>query len=196
MADRLPTGWLISGAGAVLLASTAAFGGLATAPQPAPAELRAGEHFIGSDLDMSVVSLGVADGEVRGAGVTPEEGQITVIAVLDVTNVYTAPRGVREKDTLGGVGLDGIETVRFDVNRTSDGTGAAFLQPDVPTRVRIAWTVDADAVSPGDEVRVVLPTSTRYTGSFVTRGVYWEDIRPGAYVTVRADELPADEEGT
>lgn len=196
MADKVPTAWLISGAGAVLLASTAAFGGLADVPQPKPPELHAGQHFVGSDLDMSVVSVGVADGEVRGAGVTPEEGQSTVIAVLDVTNVYTAPRPVRVKDTLGGVSLDGIETDRYDVNRTSDGSGAGFLQPDVPTRVRIAWTVDADAVSPGDEIRVVLPDSTRFTGSFVTRGDYWDDVHPGAYVTVRVDDLPADDEGT
>lgn len=194
MADRVPTGWLISGAGAVLLASTAAFGGLAEVPQPKPEELAAGEHFLGSDLDMAVISVGVADGEVQGAGVTPDEGQSTVVAVLDVTNLYTAPRPVRSKDTLGGIALEGIKTDRYDVNRTSDGTGAAFLQPDVPTRVRIAWTVDADAVSPGEEIRVVLPDSTRFTGSFVARGDYWDDVRTGAYVTVRVDALPTEDE--
>jgi len=194
LADRVPTGWLISGAGAVLLASTAAFGGLAEVPKPRPVELAAGEHYIGSDLDMSVVSAGVG-GEVRGAGVTPDDGEKTVVVVLDVTNEYTAPRVARAKDTLGGIGLDGIETNRYDVNRVADGSGAGFLQPDVPTRVRIAWTVDEDAVAPGDEIRVVLPDSTRFTGSFATRGDYWDDIRPGAYVTVRVDELPSEEDG-
>ncbi|MFB7843019.1 hypothetical protein [Microbacterium sp. NPDC056052] len=194
MTDRVPTGWLISGAGAVLLASTAAFGGLADVPKPKPAELRAGEHFVGSELDMSVVSAAIGSGEVKGAGVTPDVGEKTVVVVLDVTNEYTAPRTVRAKDTLGGIQLDGIETHRYDVNRVVDGSGASFLQPDVPTRVRIAWTVDGEAVSPGNEIRIMLPDSTRFTGSFVGRGEYWYDVRPGAYVTVTLDEIPSVDE--
>ena len=194
MTDRVPTGWLISGAGAVLLASTAAFGGLADVPQPKPAELRAGEHFVGSELDMSVVSAAIGSGEVKGAGVTPDVGEKTVVVILDVTNEYTAPRPVRVKDTLGGIQLDGIETHRYDVNRVVDGSGAGFLQPDVPTRVRIAWTVDGGAVGAGDDIRVLLPDSTRFTGSFVGRGEYWADVRPGAYVTVRLDEIPSVDE--
>ena len=195
MAERVPTGWLITGAGAVLLASTAAFGGLATVPTPQPSELRAGDHYVGSELDMAVLSAGIG-GEVKGAGVIPDVGEKTIVVVLDVTNEYTAPRLARVKDTLGGIQLDGIETRRFDVNRVADGSGVSTLQPDVPTRVRIAWTVDEKAAAAGDEIRVVLPDSTRFTGSFATRGEYWEDIHPGAYVTVRLDELPAVDEGT
>ncbi len=70
----------------------------------------------------------------------------------------------------------------------------SYLQPDVPTRVRLAWTIDADAIAPGDEVRLVLPDSTRSEGAFVTRGTYWSDVRTGAYVTVPVAAVPADRE--
>jgi len=191
-ADRVPTGWIITGVGAILLGATAAFGGLAPAPQPKPAELSAGEHYTGSQLDMAVVSAGVG-GEVRGTGFAPEEGQRTLVVVLDVTNEFTAPRLARSKDTMGGVGVDGVSLEGVDVARTIDGSNVLEFQPGVPTRVRLAWLIDEGQVSPGDEIRVVLPDSTHYVGSFVERGDYFTDVRTGAYATVQVDALPEEE---
>ena len=195
MADRVPTGWLISGAGAVLLASTAAFGGLAEVPKPKPVELTAGEHYIGSDLDMSVVSAGVG-GEVRGTNLYPAEGQRTLIAILDVTNEFDKPRRAGVKDTLAGIGVEDVATISFAADRVVDGSNLSVLQPDVQTRVRVAWLVDAADVAAGDEIRLVLPDSTHYVGKLFTLGDYWSDLRPGAYVTVKVDELPASDEMT
>lgn len=188
-ADRIPTGWIITAGGAVLLGSTAAFGGLAAAPQPTPAELSVGEHYAGSQLDMAVVGASVG-GEVRGTGFSPEPREGTLVVVLDVTNEFTAPRLARSKDTMGGVGVDGLTLEGVDVERTIDGSNVLNLQPGVPTRVRLAWLIDEGDVAPGDEIRVALPDSTHYVGSFVERGDYFTDVRVGAYVTVPVDSLP------
>lgn len=190
-ADRVPTGWIITGVGALLLGATAAFGGLAPAPQPKPIELSAGEHYTGSQLDMAVVSAGVG-GEVRGTGYSPEPGQRTLVIVLDVTNEFTAPRLARSQDTMGGVGVDGVSLEGVDVARTIDGSNVLNFQPGVPTRVRLAWLIDEGDISPGDEIRVVLPESSHYVGSFVGRGDYFTDVRTGAYVTVPVDALPEE----
>jgi len=193
MADRIPTGWIITGAGAVLLGATAAFGGLEPAQQPVPEELGAGDHYVGSDLEIVVRGAEVG-GEVQGAGVVPDDGEETLIVTLDVTNRFTEPRIALAPHTLRAVQIDGVEIVRSDAKRVEDNSVLSFLQPDVRTRVRLAWTIDEDAVAPGDEIRIILPDSTRSEGTFVTRGTYWSDVRTGAYVTVTVDEVPADEE--
>ncbi|MFE6735132.1 hypothetical protein [Microbacterium sp. NPDC057650] len=190
--DKVPTGWIITGAGAILLGATAAFGGLAPQEQPKPVEISAGESYTGSQLDMTVVSAGVG-GYVRGSGVTPEEGQRTLVVVLDVTNEFDEPRPTGEKDALGGIGVDGMKLAAPSRNRVADGSSASTLQPGVPTRVQLAWVVDADAVSAGDEIRVTLPDATHYQASFVGRGGYWYDFRTGAYVTVPVEALPEEE---
>ncbi len=195
MADRVPTAWFVSGAGAVLLASTAAFGGLADVPVPKPPKLHAGEHYVGSDLDMSVVSAAIG-GEVRGTGLSPAAGQRTLVVVLDVTNEFSKPRSASAKDALKGVTVKDVAVQGFSADRTVDGSSVSFLQPGVATRVRISWLVDADDVAPGDEIQVLLPDSTHFVGELFTRGDYWADIRTGAYVTVGVDELPAEDEVT
>ena len=195
MADKVPTGWLITGAGAVLLASTAAFGGLADVPKPKTPELRVGQHYVGSDLDMSVVSAAIG-GEVRGTSLYPTDGQRTLVVVLDVTNEFDKPRNASAKDTLKGVAVKGVPVDGFNADRVSDGSYVSFLQPDVPTRVRIAWLVDEGDVTVGDEIRVVLPDSTHYVGQLFTRGDYWADVRVGAYATVRVEALPTDDQAT
>lgn len=191
-ADRIPTGWIITSVGAILLGATAAFGGLAPAPQPKPVELSAGERYTGSMLDMAVISAGVG-GDIDGTIVDPEQGQRTLIVVLDVTNQFTAPRLARSKDTMGGVGIEGVKLDGVDVTRTIDGSSVLEFQPGVPTRVRLAWLIDGDQVRAGDRIRVALPDSTHYVGSFVQRGDYFSDVRTGAYATVRVEELPEEE---
>ncbi|REJ08380.1 hypothetical protein DY023_01215 [Microbacterium bovistercoris] len=186
--DKVPTGWIITGAGAILLGATAAFGGLGPQPEPKPAEISIGEHYVGSELDMSVVSAAVG-GEISD----PDDGLRTLEVVMDVTNEYTEPRLGRSPHTMGGVGVEGVTLDGVDVERVADDSGVLYFQPDVPTRVRLTWTIEEGDVNPGDEIRIILPDSTRFQGSFVTRGTYWDDIRPGAYVTVQVDELPAED---
>ena len=59
VADRIPTGWIITGTGAVLLGATAAFGGLEPAPQPTPEQLSAGDSYVGSDLEFVILGAEV-----------------------------------------------------------------------------------------------------------------------------------------
>ncbi|MDR2998686.1 MAG: hypothetical protein LBU78_11280 [Microbacterium sp.] len=190
--DKVPTGWIITGAGALRLGATAAFGGLAPQEQPRPVEISAGESYTGSQLDMTVVSAGVG-GYVRGSGVILEEGQRTLVVVLDVTNEFDEPRTGTTKDTLGGISVAGVELGTVGATRVADGSTASAFQPDVPTRVQVAWAVDADAVSPGDEIRVGLPDATRFQATFLGRGSYWYDFRTGAYASVTVDALPEED---
>lgn len=191
----MPTGWLITGAGAVLLASTAAFGGLAEVPTPKPPELSVGQHHVGAQLDMAVVGAALGD-RVRGTGLIPAPGERTLLVVLDVTNEYDEARIATAKDALGGVAVEGVDLHRLDATRVADGSGVLFLQPDVPTRVQIAWTVPADAVRVGEEIRVTLPDATLFEGKLFVQGSYWEDYTVGAVVTVPVAAVPADREAS
>ena len=187
-ADRIPTGWIVTSAGAVLLGATAAFGGLEPAPKPEPIDVETGEHYLGSQLDMVVLSAAVG----RPTSDSDDDARSFVI-VMDVTNEHTAPRLASAADTMGGVGVEGLRLGGVEVSRVDDGSSVLQLQPGVPTRVELTWTVEQGAVAAGEEVRVVLPDSTRFEGSFVTRGTYWDDVRPGAHVGVRVDELVEDD---
>ncbi|UJP10046.1 hypothetical protein L2X99_17095 [Microbacterium sp. KUDC0406] len=137
---------------------------------------------------MSVVSAAVG-GPIND----PDDGLRSLEVVMDVTNAYTEPRLGRSPHTMGGVGIEGVRLDGVEVERVSDGSNVLYFQPDVPTRVRLTWVIDEGDVTAGDEIRVVLPQSTRFQGSFVTRGTYWDDIRPGAYVSVHVEERPAEE---
>jgi hypothetical protein len=190
--DLIPTPWLITGAGALLLATTAVFGGLEAAPvDPVPA-IAVGETFSGSDLDMTVV--GVELRSDRGnTSVFPDEekDERVLIVTVDVTNTFSSPRAsaVGGKTPLvDGILIDGFD-MRPSVSRADDGTGSPRLQPDVPARLQLAWLVGPDDFHDGDEILLTLPDSTHRVGQSLVRGDYWDDFRVGATVTAPVEEV-------
>ena len=191
--DLVPTSWLVTGAGAALLAVTALFGGLeAAAVDPVPV-VAVGETFEGSDLEMTVVGVELRD-ERSSALVFPDEekGERVLAVEIDVVNTFSTPRGSatssKNSAVVDGIRIEGLDDTAA-VSRADDGTGSPMLQPDVPVRLLLAWVVGPDDFHDGDEIRLTLPDSTHRVGQSVVRGDYWDDVRIGATVTARVDEV-------
>ena len=191
--DLIPTSWLITGAGAVLLGATAIFGGLeAAAVDPTPT-VAVGETFAGSDLEMTVVGVELSD-DPDNVMVFPDEekGERVLVVTVDVVNTFDKPRksaALTEKSpVVDGIRIDGIDD-RPEASRADDGLGYPTLQPDVPTRILLAWIVGPDDFHDGDEIRLTLPDSTHYVGQSIMRGDYWTDVVVGATLTTTIEEV-------
>lgn len=194
--DLIPTSWLITGAGAVLLAATAAFGGLETAAvEPTPV-VAVGETFAGSDLEMTVVGVELSD-DRENAAVFPDEekGERVLVVTVDVVNTFPKPRGAAASSAssspvVDGILLEGLEE-KGQVSRADDGVISPRLQPDVPVRLLLSWIVGPDDFHDGQEVTLTLPDSDHYVGQSVMRGDYWVDVRVGATLTATVEEVDA-----
>lgn len=193
--DLVPTSWLITGAGALLLGTTALFGGLeAAAVDPTPS-IAVGEVFAGSDLQMTVVGVELRD-ERGEALVFPDEekGERVLVVVVDVVNTFDGPRRSSDNESdspvVDGIRLEGLDELPT-ISRADDGEAAPALQPDVPARLLLAWVVGPDDFRDGDEVTLTLPDSTHYVGKNIVRGDYWDDVVVGATVTTTIDERSA-----
>ncbi|WP_309128184.1 hypothetical protein [Microbacterium sp.] len=194
--DLIPTKWLITGAGAVLLAATAVFGGLETVPASPVPELAVGDTFAGSDLEVTVRAVELRD-ERGDAAVFPDEGkgEKALVVVLDVVNTFTSARSAATADrpspALDGIRVDGVEGAPALTRAGDEGLVTPRLQPDVPVRVIAAWVVGPKDLRPGESVRISLPDSTHYVGKSVMSGDYWADVRLGAWVDARIEAVAA-----
>lgn len=192
--DLIPTSWLLTAGGAVLLATTALFGGLeAAAVDPVP-ELAAGDMFAGSDLEMTVVGVELRSDHGNTSLYPDEEKDERVLVVtVDVVNTFPTPRGSvngGKSPVIDGIHVEGIDEPA-SISRADDGRGSPVLQPDVPARLLIAWIVGPDDFRDGEEITLTLPDSTHYVGQSVMRGDYWTDVRVGATVTTTIREVTA-----
>ncbi|MFF3027014.1 hypothetical protein [Microbacterium sp. NPDC057944] len=194
--DLIPTGWLITGAGAVLLTTTAAFGGLATAPVAPIPELAVGEPYTGSDLELSVVGVELRDDQGNTAIYPdPESGEKVLVVTVDVTNRFEKPRLASgsefDEGSAGAIRVGELEDAPF-LTYADDGGTATTLQPDVPVRLLLAWSVGPDDFHDGDAVTLTLPASTHRVGDNVLRGTdLWEDPRVGATMTAAVEQVSA-----
>lgn len=191
--DLIPTSWLITGAGAALLATTAVFGGLeAAAVDPIPV-VAVGETFSGSDMEMAVVGVELS-GERGNAALYPDEekGERVLVVTVDVVNTFERPRPAAKSGSpspfVDGIRIDGLEE-KGTISRADDGGEVSLLQPDVPVRVLLAWIVGPEDYRDGEEITLTLPDADHYVGQSVMRGDYWEDVRVGATLTATVDEV-------
>ncbi|MBS0023955.1 hypothetical protein [Microbacterium paraoxydans] len=190
--DLIPTPWLLTAAGALLLAGTAVFGGLeAAAVDPTP-EVAVGETYTGSDLELTVVAVELRDDRGQTSVFPDEEkGERVLVVTVDAVNTFHAPRGSTSgaptSAVVDGIRIDGVEE-KGQVSRADDGRGSPTLQPDVPARLLLAWLVGPDDYREGDEITLTLPDSTHAVGSRVIRGDYWTDVRVGATLTTSIAE--------
>ena len=193
--DLIPTPWLITGAGAVLLACTAAFGGLEAVPEEPIPEIAVGDTYSGSDLEITVLDVELRD-EPGNAAIYPDEetGGRLLVMVVDVVNTFHSPRpstsSADPSPTVEGIRISGLDE-EAEVSRADDGLSYPTLQPDVPVRMLLAWRVGPDDFREGDEISITLPDSTHYAGQVLTSGDFWEDVRIGATMTARIEEAPA-----
>ncbi|MGW8483054.1 hypothetical protein ACWGJP_07925 [Microbacterium sp. NPDC055903] len=181
----------IAGAFTVLvLASTAAFGGLATAAVPPLPEIAAGETFTGAELEMTPQRAVLVD-ELPGSGVFPEDGERVLAVILDVTNLDTEARSSTADGSVGEIRLTELPEVAPSVARYDDATASPWLQPGVAATVVLSWVVPADLVAEGDDIRIALHTATEYVGTSVIYGEYWDDIEVAGYADLVAEDVGA-----
>jgi hypothetical protein len=196
MAGLIPTPWLITAGGAVLLATTAGFGGLADAAVAPVPTVAVGEQYTGSDLTMTVQSVELRT-DRGNAFVFPKEekGEKVLAVTVDVVNTFHTPRSANSKEAAAGIrvkGIDGAPTVS-----RADGSSGLTMQPDVPVRLVVAWIVDRGELHDGDQVRLSLPDATHFVGTNVLKGQdYWSDLAVGATLTTAVDEIPPDDDGS
>jgi hypothetical protein len=144
---------------------------------------------------MTVVGAELTDDRGQTALFPDEEkGERVLVLTVDVVNTFPSPRGAaslaEKSPVIDGIRVEGLDT-KGEVSRADDGLVAPMLQPDVPTRLLLAWLVGPDDFRDGDEIALTLPDSTHYVGSSVIRGDYWDDVRVGATLTATIDEVPA-----
>lgn len=194
--DLVPTSWLITGAGAVLLATTAAFGGLATAPADPIPEIAVGDTYAGSGLEITVVGVELWD-EAGNSAIYPDEekGEKVLVVAVDVVSTFEKPRST-SSGALNQGSVDAIRIVGLDdapsVSHQDDGESAGMLQPDVPARLLLAWRVGSDDFNDGDVVSLTLPDATHRVGDNVLRGEdLWEDLRVGATLATTVEKAAA-----
>ncbi len=198
MASLIPTPWLITAGGAVLLAATAAFGGLQTAPPKPVPVVSIGEQYSGSDLEMTVQGVELRAEGGNAASFPDKKKHEKVLAVIvDVVNTFDKPRLASASGTpspaVDGIHVDGIDEKPL-IAYADGSSGSVWLQPDVPVRLVLSWVVGPDELHDGDEVRLTLPDSTHSVGTNVQRGVdIWDEVVVGATVTTTVQEIPASE---
>jgi len=194
--DRVPARWLATGATGVFLAVTAAFGGLASVPEPPLPEIGPGETFTGAELAMTPIRVTVAE-ELEYSGLIADAGvdERVLTLIMDVTNLSDVPRRAESDGSASEVRIEGFPDVAPAIARLEDENFAvAWLQPNVPTQIALSWLVSADDVADLTEVRVVLHTATEYVGSSVMHGRYWDDVTVAGFADLPVEELPPAED--
>jgi hypothetical protein len=190
VSSKFSTKWIGGIATALILASTAAFGGLAPVPQPPLPELAAGETFTGAGMEMTPKRTVLID-ELSETGVVPGDGERLLVIIIDVTNIDDDARLSTADGGIGEVRVEGAPDVKPGVVRYDDTTLTPWLQPDVPAELVLAWAVPESAFADGDDARIALHTATKTTGAYVVYGDYWTDIEVAAHATVPIEDVGA-----
>jgi hypothetical protein len=130
--DLVPTSWFATGATAVFLAVTAAFGGLGTVTDPV-AQVPVGGSYDGAGFAMSVTGASLVDAR-KATGLTPGAGQRVLLVALDATVTGPRPRVTADGGSLQGIRVEGIDAKPV-IFRSDDDNLATMLQPGVRTSV-------------------------------------------------------------
>ncbi len=184
VADRVPTKWFASAFTVLFLAITASFGGLATAAEPAPVALVAGQAHVNGPFEVTVERAFLFDALSEAAAYERDGFRVLVLRVR-VENVWTRPEHTSAYSSLLRSLAPSVPgAVPAGTARVDDGTLNPVLQPGVPAVVAVAWHVPEEALSGGDELAVVINDLSVRTGRFVTFGEEWHDPDPAAILTL------------
>jgi hypothetical protein len=184
--DRVPTRWFAGIGTGLLLAVTAAFGGLATAAVPSIVTIEPGAEHRNAQFALRVESAQLRD-EDPDARIYLEDGERMLTVRVRVENLWTRPSTATDLSanvSVAGVPGEDSGTVR----RVDDSTIVSFFQPNVPAEVEYRWVIGDDDLRGGDTLEVTLNDLTEYTGSFVASGTWWTDPKPAARLTLTIDD--------
>lgn len=190
--DRVPTRWFAAIGTALFLGATAAFGGLATAAEPALVVLPPGETHRNDQLSIKIERAVLID-EFPDAGVSVEDGERVLALVVTVQDRWTQPLPASPSGSVAqSFSIDRLNAAAPDaVARLDDATSNPTLQPGVPAQLVLTWAVEADAFRADEELVLTLNDLTLYTGSFVISGQSWTDPVPAATTTVVVEDVGA-----
>ena len=194
MLDTVSTRYWIIIIGAVLLAVTGLFGGLATAENLTPElpVLAVGEEHVGPQFTVAVHKVELMD-VAPGYSFEADEGNEYLVATVTLTNNYvTSTTAITE-----AIGLDWLDEEHSTVDRTvllSDSTTLAQAHPNLPIDVAIVWQLPRDAIDEGETVQVSIMDASLRTDSDLTFGEYWYDPVPVAHVDLTAHRVASVED--
>jgi hypothetical protein len=186
------------GVAAVLLGASALFGGLNDAPTDPIPTLQTGESHQGTRLAVTVLRAVLIDG-FPDQGYTPDDGDRFLMIVANVENVWHSPvtsnEGIGDADVVLPTALAGIEggTAPDIVAVLNDGSRLPALQPRVPVELGYIWSVDADAFSDGDALRIDLLDEAYLGKGSVSTGDIFDDPETVAVVDVPITDLGTGE---
>lgn len=184
--DRVPTRWFAGIGTALFLLVTAAFGGLATAAEPGPVAITAGDEHRSDEFSLRVERAVLLDEFPEAGAYVDEDADERVLAVqVRIENLWSQPLSAGTISMAQSVRIDELpDTPIESVARIDDATTSPWLQPGIPADIVLTWIVDAGAFADGDVLHVTLNDLSLYTGSFVTTGQSWEDPEPAATLTL------------
>jgi hypothetical protein len=189
--DRVPTRWFAGIATGIFLAGTAAFGGLATAAEPAVTALDPGDEHRNDQIAVTIERAVLVD-EFPEAGIFVEDGERVLAVLLSVENTWIEPLPAYPGSSVTeSLVIDGLPAEPDSVARYDDATLSPVLQPGVPAQVVFAWAVKSGAFDDDERLTVTLNDMTLYTGSFVANGQWWTDPVEAATVSVALEDIGA-----
>ena len=195
--DRLPTKWLVTSVGAVLLALSAVVGGLDDAPVLPVPVIQAGDSHAGTELTIVVNSALLIDAFPEQS-IVPEEGNRLLVVRATVENTTTEPRRLAsgttaDTDSIGIAGIpglaDGAPPERILV--IDDGSDSVVVQPGVPVELAYLWEIADDAAEAGDPVTVNLMDRDYISEGRLTYGGLYGDPVVGATLDVALGDVGA-----
>ncbi len=187
--DRVPTAWFATIGTGLVLAATAAFGGLDTAPAPQPVAVEPGAPFDTEPFVLTATRAVLSD-ELSLAGAYPADGQRVLAVLIEVENTHGTAQSSMQS-LAHAVTVSVTDEPVATIARTDDETLSPWLQPRVPAEVVLTWLVDAEELKGGDPVTVTLHDLTLHTGSFVAAGQWWTDPRPAATLALTVEDRGA-----
>jgi hypothetical protein len=163
LASKVPTKWILAGIAAVLLAASAAFGGLNDAPVAPIPVLEVGAVSEGTRVNLTVERAIVIDG-FPDINLEPEPGFRYLVVIATAENVWHTPVaqvrsyfGTPQPATVVSPRIEGLDgTAPEEILVFSDATDAGDLQPGVPVQLAYLWQVPTGTIADGDTVGVDL----------------------------------------
>jgi len=187
--DTVSTRHWILLAGAVLLAITGLFGGLATVekePVVLPV-LPIGEEHVGAQFGVAVHSVELMD-VAPAYTFEADEGNEYLVVSITLTNNFV----VSTTDIDEAISLEGLKLPKID--RTvllSDSTPLPQAHPGLPIDVALVWQVPRGSVADKETVQVSIMEASLQTEPDLLFGDYWYDPVPVAHVDLTAHRVPA-----
>ena len=198
--DRLPTKWLVTSVGAVLLGLSALLGGLDDVPPTPIPQIEANQPYTGERLTITAERAALIDGFPE-QGVMPADGNRLLVVVATVENTWTDPVRLATlpatADTLLPVGIEFADaaTAPTTVMVFDDGSTVSTVQPGVPVEVAFVWEVPSGSLAHGDEVRFDLLDRTYEGEASVYFGERFSDDFVGGYLEFTVEDLGAGSDG-